>query len=189
MSAIRLTAPTRSTNQRATSLRSVADVKSKRKAAVVIKIVLIGFVAIQILKLFLDITVSQSAYELKGLKLEKIALTTQSEIIAQQVDSLSSQQNLANSAASLGMIANANPVFLRISDQTVFGKPKEALNSAGRVAKNNIASAALVERSVLTGNSGAAGSTSVNKADVAQGSNLNQPVAFSNGTIPVSPTH
>ena len=186
MSAIRLTAPTRSANQRTTSLRSVTAVKGKGKLAVVIKVALAGYVVIQILKLFLDITVSQSAYELKELKLEKIALTTQSEIIAQQVDSLASQQNLANSAASLGMIANANPVFLRISDQTVFGKPKEALNSAGRVAKNNIADAALVQRSVLTSTSGA---TSINKADVVQGANLNQPVAFSNGTIPVSPTH
>ena len=189
MSAIRLSSPTRTTTAGTSGLRAVAAVKSKSKAAVLIKVVLIGFVAIQILKLVVDITVSQSAYELKSLKLEKIALTTQSEIIAQQVDSLSSQQNLANSAASLGMIANANPVFLRIEDQKVFGKPKEALNSDGRVARNNIADAALVQRSVLTGKVPATAGLSVNKSDVAQLPAVNQPVAFSSGLIPVSPTH
>lgn len=189
MSAIRLSSPSRSAVGRAPSLRAVASVKNKSKAAVLIKVVLIGFVAIQILKLFVDITVSQSAYELKNLKLEKIALTTQSEIIAQQVDSLGSQQNLANSAASLGMIANANPVFLRIEDKKVFGKPKEALNSDGRVAKNNIADAALVQHSVLTGKVPTANDGSVNNADVGRVSGVNPPVAFSGGTIPTSPTH
>jgi hypothetical protein len=82
------------------------------------------------------------------------------------------------------MIANANPVFLRIEDQKVFGKPKAALNSAGRVSRNTVASAALVERSVLTG----ATSTAL-IGNVAQTAGLGQPVAFSTETIPVSPTH
>lgn len=129
----------------------------------------------------MSITITESAYELRDLKIAKAELTTQSQIIAQQVDSLSSQQNLANSAAALGMIANANPVFLRIEDQKVFGKPKAALNTDGRVAKNNIASAALVVTSALSSNQAT--------ADVAQASSFGQLVAFSTETIPVSPTH
>jgi hypothetical protein len=187
MSALRLTSPARPVARRAASLRTVAPAVGKAKGKKVAKVVIFGFVIIQVVKLILDITVSQSAYELKNLKLEKIALTTQSEIIGQQVDSLSSQQNLANSAASLGMIANANPVFLRLEDQKVFGKPKEALNSDGRVAKNNIASAVLVQRSVLTGNP-TIDQRNIN-SDVAQTSQVNQPVAFSSGVIPASPTH
>lgn len=187
MSALRLTSPARPVARRAANLRTVAPAAGKAKGMKVAKVVFVGFVVIQVVKLILDITVSQSAYELKNLKLEKIALTTQSEIIGQQVDSLSSQQNLANSAASLGMIANANPVFLRLEDQKVFGKPKEALNSDGRVAKNNIASAALVQRSVLTGNPVV--DQKNNNSDVAQTSQVNQPVAFSSGVIPASPTH
>jgi hypothetical protein len=81
------------------------------------------------------------------------------------------------------MIANANPVFLNIQKQEVFGKPKAALDSAGRVSRNNIASAALVERSVLT-----ATSTGI-IGNVAQSSGLGMPVTFSPETIPVSPTH
>lgn len=189
MSVLRLNSNSRVASQKVSSLRAVGAVKSKSRAAMMIKVVLVGFVAIQVLKLVLDITVSQSAYELRNLKLEKIALTTQSEIIAQQVDSLSSQQNLANSAASLGMIANANPVFLRIADQKVLGKPKEALNTDGRVAKNNIPSAALVQTSVLTGNPVVDAKQLANSSNVAQQSTVNQPVAFPIGTIPTSPTH
>lgn len=159
--------------------------RNKRHGVAIARTVIIGFVVIQVLKLVLDIALSQSAYELRNLKLEKIELTTQSQIIGQQVDSLSSQQNLANSAQSLGMIANANPVFLRIADQKVFGKPKAALNTDGRVAKNNIASAALIQESVLT--------PAVVEAKISQNvvssPTVPKPVTLPPTTIPVSPTH
>lgn len=184
MSAIRLTAPRRVASPAPRALQAAEPTKARLRMFSIAKVVFFGFVITQIAQLILGITVTQSAYELKALKVEKAELTTQSQIVGQQVDSLSSQQNLANAAAELGMIANANPVFLQIADQKVFGKPKAALNSAGRVSRNNIASAALVERSVLT-----AGVASANMGNVAQGSMLGQPVAFSTETIPVSPTH
>ena len=182
MSAIRLTAPSRISNPAPRSLQAVSP--SRSKGFRLGRIVLVSFGVTQIVQLFLGLTISQSAYDLKALKVEKLELTTQGQIVGQQVDSLSSQQNLANSASELGMIANANPVFLRIEDQKVFGKPKAALNSAGRVSRNNVASAALVERSVLT-----AATSSALIGNVAQASGLGQPVAFSTETIPVSPTH
>jgi len=171
---------------RATSISKVAGVARNKKHGVAIaRTVIIAFLVIQLLKLVLDIALSQSAYELRNLKLEKIELTTQSQIIGQQVDSLSSQQNLANSAQSLGMIANANPVFLRIADQKVFGKPKSALNTDGRVAKNNIASAALIQESVLTP---AVSETTVS-TNVAQAPVAIKQVTLPATTIPASPTH
>jgi hypothetical protein len=171
---------------RVSSASKVAGVARNRKHGVAIaRTVIIGFVVIQVMKLVLDIALSQSAYELRNLKLEKIELTTQSQIIGQQVDSLSSQQNLANSAQSLGMIANANPVFLRIQDQKVFGKPKSALNTDGRVAKNNIASAALIQESVLTP---AAPDVTISQ-DVAKPVAAVKPVTLPANAIPASPTH
>ena len=183
MSAIRLTAPNRVPIAKPRILQAAAPAKAPSRAFGILRVLFVGFMAIQAAQLVLGITISQSAYELKALKVEKIELTTQSQIVAQQVDSLSSQQNLANAAAELGMIANANPVFLSIEKQEVFGKPKAALNSAGRVSRNNIASAALVERSVLT-----AASTGI-IGNVAHASGLGMPVTFSPETIPVSPTH
>jgi hypothetical protein len=110
MSIARLSAPAKPL-VRSTGIKKVpVAARGKKQGVAIARTVIIGFVVIQLLKLVLDIALSQSAYELRNLKLEKIDLTTQSQIIGQQVDSLSSQQNLANSAQSLGMIANANPV-------------------------------------------------------------------------------
>ena len=182
MSAVRISSPVKPLVRPARLSKVATSAKAKRHGVAIARTVIVGFVIIQILKLVLDIALSQSAYELRNLKLEKIELTTQSQIIGQQVDSLSSQQNLANSAQALGMIANANPVFLRIADQKVFGKPKSALNTDGRVAKNNIASAALIQESVLT--PAVADTTPVADQKIAT-----KPVALPTGTIPGSPTH
>lgn len=185
MSIARISLPAKSL-VRTTRITKVAGAARNRKHGVAIaRTVIVGFVIIQLLKLILDIALSQSAYELRNLKLEKIELTTQSQIVGQQVDSLSSQQNLANSAQALGMIANANPVFLRIADQKVFGKPKSALDTAGRVAKNNIASAALIQESVLTP---AVAETTISP-NVAQAVTVKKTVTLPATTIPASPTH
>lgn len=182
MSAVRISSPVKPLVRSARLSRVAASAKGKKHGVAIARTVIVGFVVIQILKLVLDIALSQSAYELRNLKLEKIELTTQSQIIGQQVDSLSSQQNLANSAQALGMIANANPVFLSIADQKVFGKPKSALNTDGRVAKNNIASAALIQESVLT-------PAVADTTPVADQKTATKPVALPAGTIPGSPTH
>jgi len=185
MSIARLSAPAKPLVRKSRIAQVAANARGKKQGVAIARTVIIGFVVIQLLKLVLDIALSQSAYELRNLKLEKIDLTTQSQIIGQQVDSLSSQQNLANSAQSLGMIANANPVFLRIADQKVFGKPKSALNTDGRVAKNNIASAALIQESVLTP---AVADTAIS-TDVAKSVTTVKQVTLPATTIPASPTH
>lgn len=184
MSAIRLTTPSRPLTQPRSISRVTNAVRTKRHSKAIVRMVIVGVIAIQIVKLLLDIALSQSAYELSNLKLEKIDLTTQSQILGQQVDSLSSQQNLANSAQALGMIANANPVFLRIADQKVFGKPKSALNTSDRVAKNNIASAVLIKESNLT-----ALTEPKNSANVVSSKTSSQTVTLTDGKIPASPTH
>ncbi len=165
----------------------------------VLKVVAIAAVIINGLGLLLNIGLSQSVYQLSDLKHQRDALSVQSQLISQQVDSLSSQQNLANSAASLGMIANANPVFLRISDARVFGKPTAALDTTGRVAKNNLANASMTENSVLNLQSGASTSAAATAQQTASTTTLGSyvapqvaagtQVALPSGVIPASPTH
>jgi Na+-transporting NADH:ubiquinone oxidoreductase subunit NqrC len=193
MSVARLSRPSQIARPiaRPAALRSVSTSTAAKPAAkgwrAVARLAVVGIIAVNLLSLVLNISVSQSAYELAHLKADKAALGTQVQILAGQVDSLSSQQNLANSAASLGMIANANPVFLRVADAKVFGKPKEALSTAGRVANNNLANAALTDRSLLTVEPVATKATSTSNVVTQQ----TQPVqvAFSSGLIPASPTH
>lgn len=151
MSTMRLsTAPIRKNVKSATPKLFVVPsaLRNAKPSAMVATTVIVALVFIAILKLFLGIAVSQGAYELSALKREKIELTTKSQILAAEVDSLSSQQNLANSAQALGMIANANPVFLRLADEKVLGKPKSALSTVARVSKNLVANGALVTTSI-----------------------------------------
>jgi hypothetical protein len=152
----------------------------------------------------LHIATSSSVYELAHLQSEKRELTTTTQILGQQVDSLASQQNLANAAQKLGMISNANPVFLRLADQKVFGKPKAALMADGRVSRNLVPNSAMIRTSVIatpaaalateleSGVSAAipqaAGVVAV-KPNVAPVTTAVSSVVSNSGGIPASPTH
>ena len=187
MSAIRLTAPSRQMAPARAQLRSVSLASSRAASPrnKIVTMLTIGALGIAIANLVLHILTSTAVYELASLQQQARELNTTSQIIADEVDSLSSQQNLSNSAQKLGMIANANPVFLSIEEQKVFGKPKSALNTDGRVAKNNIASAALIQESVLTP---AVADTAIS-TDVAKSVTTVKQVTLPATTIPASPTH
>jgi cell division protein FtsL len=104
-----------------------------------------GAVAIIIAGLQLSIMIQQGSYQLAGLKGQMRDLSTTNQILDEQVRSLSSDQNLANAAASLGMVTNANPVYLRLSDGKVIGHPTVAGSGTGvQIGKNVVPNAALV---------------------------------------------
>jgi hypothetical protein len=168
----------------------------------VVATITFGAIAIAIFQLLLHIATSSSVYELSHLQTEKRELTTTTQILGQQVDSLASQQNLANAAEKLGMISNANPVFLRLEDQKVFGKPKAALTADGRVSRNLVPNSAMIRTSVIaepsttlaadaTNNpsAGATQAASFVKVNVANGSTAVSSVVSTSGGIPASPTH
>lgn len=99
-----------------------------------------GFLAIGLLNLLLNLATSTGVYQVAGLKAEKARLDLNSSIISQQVDSLSSNQNLASAAQAMGMIANANPVFLDVKSKKVYGAPASAIyNDGSRVSGNLVA--------------------------------------------------
>ncbi|MFC6235841.1 hypothetical protein ACFPZL_12180, partial [Leucobacter soli] len=78
-------------------------------------------VAILATQLGLSIAVSQGAYEVRALELEQRDLARVERVLSQNVDKLSSPQNLAENAAKLGMVQNATPATLRLSDHKVLG--------------------------------------------------------------------
>lgn len=154
-SAIRLNQPTR---KAATSLTAITGGKlsklvgrnaMKSRAGIAVSIAL-GLLAIQVLQLLLNAFIAEGAYNLADLKKEKKDLVVTQQILGEQVDSLSSNQNLANAAQKMGMISNANPVFLRLADKKVFGKPKAALNADNRISRNLVKSSVLTVTSNLT---------------------------------------
>jgi hypothetical protein len=117
-----------------------------------IMILVAGFLAISIFHLLLTIATSHSVYELADLKREKRDLDITSQILAEQVASLASQQNLLNAANKLGMVSNSNPAFLRLADQTLLGNPEPTGGSSGQssnlVANSSMISVVITRKSV-----------------------------------------
>jgi cell division protein FtsL len=208
MSTARLTQAQRSPRQlpARASLRSInlSGLTSSSSSRVVVATITLGAIGIAIFQLLLHIATSSSVYELAHLQSEKRELTTTTQILGQQVDSLASQQNLANAAQKLGMISNANPVFLRLADQKVFGKPKAALTADGRVSRNLVPNSAMIRTSVITAPTTALASDLVTpvsavtpqaaglvavKPNVAPVTTSVSSVVSNSGGIPASPTH
>jgi hypothetical protein len=106
--------------------------------------IMIGFILIGMANLFLTITTSEGVYKVSSLKNEKKQLEMNTQILGQEVNSLSSDQNLSNAARVLGMVTNTNPVFLDVATQQVHGKPAAALAGGINVSGN------LVANSVMT---------------------------------------
>lgn len=96
--------------------------RRRRPSALAGALTAVGVVlAILATQLGLSIVVSQGAYETRALELEQRDLIRVERVLAQHLDKLASPQNLAENAAALGMVQNATPATLRLSDSAVMG--------------------------------------------------------------------
>ena len=131
----------------ARQLSLVQSMRQGNPKLVLTSIVMIGLGVIVLAGLLLSVVIAQGVYEISALKNAKTELAIKTQIIEQQVNSLSSSQNLADAAHVLGMVANANPVFLDVEAQQVHGKPMAAIaNPQDRVAGNLVANSAMVTK-------------------------------------------
>lgn len=85
-------------------------------------------------QLALSILVSQGAYEGRALEIEQRDLARVERVLEQNLDKLSSPQNLAENASALGMVQNVAPATLRLSDGVIQGP----LASETRDASENL---------------------------------------------------
>lgn len=145
-----------------------------------------GIVVVYIAILVLNMVLTQDAYHLRELKIEKNNLATQVQIIQEEVDSLASPQNLADAANRLGMVANPASVLLDLKSDKVYGSPKPADPSKATLASANLVpNAALGTVSDLSIATVAA--TEVELGVESSGLSINS-VALVQGFIPASPT-
>lgn len=108
------------------ALRLVAPVSSRARKAPFVVVVL-TLVGMGLVGLILMSTVLQSqSFEIAQLNQKVEALETRHQALSREVHRLQSPSNLATQALWLGMVPNANPVFLRLSDGEVVGKAKPA---------------------------------------------------------------
>ena len=205
------TNPAKAQTQRFLNAVAPSANKGRNRRAIVLTVIL-GLVGIQLVQLFIGVMISQGAYQLADLKSQKRDLTLTTQILGQQVSSLSSNQNLANAAQHLGMISNVNPVYLRLADKKVFGTPVPATAAeSGHIARNLVPDAAMTVQSSFVyskpvsaskpavgnspagstfGSANSAGLTPVAaNAPVAQPKTSTNQVPFSSAAIPASPTH
>lgn len=99
---------------------------------------------IVVAQLLLSIAVAQGAYEIDTYQLRQAELARQEQKLVEDLDRVESPQYLAMNAEALGMVPNAAPVYLRLSDGAVLGEPTAATGGEA-------ASAPLVSNALITG--------------------------------------
>ena len=105
-----------------------------------------GLFVLFIAQLLLSIVVSDGAYRIAALQTSQRDLGREQQALSEQLDMLSSPQNLATQAESLGMVlSTTNPVFLRLADGAILGTAAAAdagetviTGSAGSLVPNSL---------------------------------------------------
>jgi len=134
----------------------VAPTRAQRRARprVLPAIITISGIGVILLaQLLLSIVLADGAYTIAGLQTQQRDLLRQEQALTEQLEVLSSTQNLTANAEHLGMVASGNPVFLDLSTGAVSGDPTAAGGSLTGSRGNQI------------GNSLLTGSTLVEPAD------------------------
>lgn len=103
-----------------------------------------GVSVVVVAQLLLSVAISQGAYELSALRVNKVELGRTSDSVREDLVRVSSPQSLAANAEALGMVSNSNPAYLRLSDSAVLGAPSSATGTPD-------ASGNLVPNALLTG--------------------------------------
>jgi hypothetical protein len=74
--------------------------------------------------LYLHTALAEDSFRLHDLKNRSALLTDQEQALEQQVALEAAPRRLAAKAEALGMVRSENPVFIRLSDGKVLGRPK-----------------------------------------------------------------
>lgn len=96
-----------------------------------IVVTLMGIFAILAVQLMLSIAVSGGAYEIASLKGEMRYTEQKRQMVAEDINSLVAPDTLAGLAASMGMVTDNNPAYLRLSDAVVVGEAIPASANSG----------------------------------------------------------
>ncbi|MGV8968938.1 MAG: hypothetical protein ACOH1J_00665 [Microbacteriaceae bacterium] len=109
---------------------------------------IVGLFALFISQLLMSIVISDGAYQISSLNTQQRQLDREQQALAEQINLLSSPQNLATRAESLGMVlSTTTPVFLSLADGAVVG-------SVGTGAEGGVllgSTGSLVPNSLLAG--------------------------------------
>lgn len=132
------------------STRPRTDAKAVPKLRYIV-VLLAGIFAILGGQLLLSIAVSGGAYEIASLKSQVRQSEQKLQIVGEEISALNAPDTLATLAGSMGMIADNNPAYVRLSDGAVVGEasPAEA-HSSGQVYAVTAGTESLVQPDIVT---------------------------------------
>jgi hypothetical protein len=107
-----------------------------------------GLTLIFLAQLLLSIALSNGAYQISSLLIEKRDLGRVEGSLSEQLELVGSTQNLAANAQNLGMVGTSAPAFLRLSDGAVIGSAvaaEAAATDSGSIANSLLTGVALVD--------------------------------------------
>lgn len=146
-----------------------------------------GIGVILLAQLLLSIVLADGAYTIAGLQTQQRDLQRQEQALTENLEVLSSTQNLIANAEHLGMVASGNPVFLDLSTGAVSGNPTPAggslTGSSGNQINNSLLTGSTLVEPPAAAGAGASGSAGDSPAPGGSAS----PGTSTPGTIP-SPT-
>lgn len=105
---------------------STRDQRRARPKTVYAVLVIGALFAVLLAQLLLSIGLSDGAYAIQSLQQKQRDLGRTQQVLSEDLERLSSPQNLAANAGAMGMVSNATPVYLRLSDAAVLGAPVAA---------------------------------------------------------------
>lgn len=100
-------------------------------------IIIAGLFAVLASQLLLSIALADGAYQISALQSQQKELNRAGQAVTEELGVLSSPQNLAARAESLGMVSNNSAVYLNLADGAVMGSPTAAAAGAGSVIGTN----------------------------------------------------
>lgn len=140
-------------DRRALRPLEVGTSRAQRRARPKVAYALVATAALFVLllaQLAISIALSDGAYRISALEAERTELARDQQKYSEQLDVLSSPQNLAVNAEALGMVRNSNPVYLDAATGAVHGDPAPAAPDADGARDNLIGNTLLQGVPVVT---------------------------------------
>jgi hypothetical protein len=172
-------------------LRAVDAPARRRRPKLVYGIVaVIGAISIGAAQMTLSIMTTQSSYELSALSGLQRDLTYQKQILYDDVAGLSSPQYLAANAASLGMVIDESPNYLRLSDGALLGAGDFSYGSSSvdAIGRGAVPNALITDTPLVTDPDATIQGAPVETTDVPVGGVANTPPPITDG-LPTPSTH
>jgi len=108
-----------------------------------------GIVVILLAQLLMSIVLADGAYRITSLQREYRDLAREQNAAQEQLEQLSSTQNLIDNATALGMVSSGNPVFLDVANGQALGTPAAPSGQVVGTGGNLIGNALLDGSTVL----------------------------------------